>query len=324
MIKKSIAIIVLSFISLSVQASTIFVVSSYDPGYKWDAEYIQAIKDSIPTDHELILRSLDSRRLPSNQWQKKAAEIVTEIQKEKPDVVVIGDDNAMASVAKALETSGIPIVFLGINGTEEEYGLNNSTAMTGVFERPFIVQSIRHITKVLKNDLPILVLMDNSAMMQNAVNEHFRGQRRVDIQGTRVDFLLTDSAQDWKAAILDAHETYGAVVVGTYHTLKNGNGTPFSEEAAMTYAQYTLKVPLFALWDFSVAPDKAAGGYVISAYEEGKAASRMVKLVLSGVPVSNIVPSTSQTGHYIYSKKGMEKWGIQLSPLVATQAEFRE
>ncbi|TCS41406.1 ABC transporter substrate-binding protein [Reinekea marinisedimentorum] len=322
MINKWIASLALMLLCLSAQATTIFIVSSYHPEYQWDADYVRAIKENSSSGYEFIQRSLDSKNLPPEQWQQKAAEIVAEIRKTKPDVVVIGDDNALTTVGMEIKTSGIPIVFLGINGSARQYGLGGGSPMTGIYERPFIEASIRHVSKVTKGNLPILVLMDNSTTMQNTVSEKFADQRSVEVQGTQVDILLTNSAREWKTAIAGAHERYRAVIVGTYHTLRHDDGAAFSDESAMLYAQTALKVPLFALWDFSVAPDKAAGGYVISAYEEGKSASRIIRLVLSGVPVSSIASSNSQTGHYIYSKKAMEKWGIQLSPLVASQSTF--
>lgn len=314
----------LSLICVTAQAATIFVVESYHQGYSWDAEYYQALQDNLGTKHEYILRSLDSKRKLPEEWHQTASDVVAEIKSSRPDLVIIGDDNAMQYVGLSIAAFGQPIVFLGINGTLDQYGIAASATMTGILERPFIIQSVRHVRKVLKDDRSILVLMDNSVTMQNSVSETFGDARTVNIQGSTVDFVLTNSADEWKTAISNAHEQYDAVLVGTYHTLRNDDQSYFSPESAMQFAQQSLKVPLFALWDFSVGQEMAAGGYVVSAYEEGKAASRMASLVLQGVPISSIVPSNSQSGHYIYSQKAMQHWDVRLSPLIASQTTFKE
>lgn len=66
------------------------------------------------------------------------------------------------------------------------------------------------------------------------------------------------------------------------------------------------------------------GGFTISAYQEGLTGARLASLILNGIQPDRIPQIKSLSGHYVYSKSGMAHWNIELSPLVASQANFIE
>ncbi len=54
---------------------TIAVIQSYHLGYKWDADYVDAIQSVLGDDHEIHIFELDTKRLPKSEWPKKVASI---------------------------------------------------------------------------------------------------------------------------------------------------------------------------------------------------------------------------------------------------------
>jgi ABC-type uncharacterized transport system substrate-binding protein len=312
-------------IALPVFAADVFIVQSYNIEYEWDAEYIASLKAVLGAEHNYTIRELDSKRKQAEEWQETAKKVVEEIKKTRPDVVIVGDDNAMASVGSVLNGSKIPVVFLGVNGTLKDYGVEDSLNVTGVLERPFFEQSVRHLRKVTTRNKRFLVLMDDSVTMQNAVNETYGDQRKVFIQNTQVDFFLSNSAEQWQEKVRTAvDEEYDAIIIGTYHTLRWSDDTYFAPASAMAFLRAESVIPVFSFWNIFIGADKAIGGYSITAYEEGKAAARLAQLVIRGVSIENVPPITSVSGQYIYSKKGLEKWGVKLTTLTRSQAIFQE
>lgn len=312
----------LVFMLQSANAANIFIVPSYHAEYLWDAEYIETLTSILGPDHTYTIRRLDSKRLPESEWSVIAKDVVAEILRSNPDLVITGDDNAMRTVAVPLNGSGIPVVFLGVNGTLTQYGVQGSNNITGVLERPFFERSVRHVRKVAPGRDRFLILMDNSVTMQNAVGEKFGSIRNTNIQGTEIDIVMTNSAEEWLNAVQTAQGTYDAIITGTYHTLRNVDGDYVPADEAMREAVATTQVPIFSFWNIFIGSEKAVGGYAITAYEEGKAAARMAQLILRGVSVASIPVSVSLSGQFVYNKEGMERWGLKLSALTKSQTFF--
>lgn len=194
--------------------------------------------------------------------------------------------------------------------------------VTGVLERPFFKESIRHLQKVLRQNERLLVLMDDSATMHNAVNEFFGDKRQATLYGSSLNIVLTNDRDTWLQSVYGAHEEYDAIIVGTHHTIRDGAGTYIPPEELMKQASARTQVPIFSFWDIFIGEQQSIGGFTISAYQEGITAARLAYLILNGVKPSQIPQMRSLSGHYVYSRSGMEKWNLRLSPLIASQSSF--
>ncbi len=260
-------------------AKTVVIVQSYHIEYKWDADYIEAVRPD------------------------KVAEIQGKIAEIKPDVAILGDDNAFSLMAEHLVQREIPVVFLGVNGGPVQHPTLEHPLVTGILERPFFADSIRHLRKVLRQRDRFLVLMDDSPTMRNAVNEYFGDKRQATIYGSDLDIVLTNDRDTWLKSVVNAHERYDAVVLGTHHTIRDKD---------------------FSFWDIFVGEEQSIGGFTISAQQEGLTAARLASLILNGMRPDQIPQLKSLSGHYVYSESGLEHWNLQLSPLIASQANFVE
>ncbi|WP_430461163.1 ABC transporter substrate-binding protein [Thalassolituus sp. LLYu03] len=302
------------------------VIQSYHPEYNWDAQYLQALQDEMGERCELTAYSMDTKHLPKSEWPQKADDIAGRIARNKPDLVVIGDDNAFSLMATRVADMNIPVVFLGVNGGESQYPQAlHHPLITGVLERPFFEQNVRHMRKVLRHDQRFLILTDDSPTMNNAIGEYFGDTRSRTIHGTQVDVLMTNSREQWLHAIASAADAgTDAIIIGTHHTIYDHDGQYAKPDELMAEAWATAPVPIFSLWDIFVGDHKAAGGFTVSAYQEGVTASRLALMILNGTPVSSIEPMKSLSGHFVYSRKAMEHWHIRLSSLTASQTAFIE
>ncbi len=307
-------------------SKTILIIESYHPEYKWDKNYIQAFKDKFTGKHDIQIRYLDTKRIDKSEFNKSADRVLNEFNRIKPDLVVLGDDNANLLMIPRLSESNVPVVFLGVNSPLSKLNLDKYKNVTGVLERPMYLQTIKHIRKVMKPaPKKMLVLMDNSTTMQAAVNETFGEERSAKIRRTELDFILTNNETSWKKAIQNAtFNGYDGIILGTYHTIRNNNDDYVAPKRLIAWAHNNSQVPLFAFWDLAVGQGMAAGGYVVSGYDQGRLAARLAHFILKGVPVSTLEPFVGKVGRYVYSKSAMEKWNIKLNTMTASQTFYIE
>lgn len=303
-------------------AKTVVIVQSYHLEYKWDADYIEAVRSVLGEDHQIHIFALDTKRLPKPDWPAKVARIQGEIAKLNPDVAILGDDNAFSLMAEHLAQRQVPVVFLGVNGGLEQHPALGHPLITGILERPFFADSIRHLRKVLRKKDRFLVLMDNSPTMRNAVNEYFGEERHATVYGSELDIVLTNDRNTWLKTVVDAHTRYDAVVLGTHHTIRDEDGNYVIPHDLLKEAFFQAQLPLFSFWDIFVGEEQSIGGLTISAHQEGLTAARLASLILNGVRPDQIPQLKSLSGHYVYSESGLKHWNLDLSPLIASQANF--
>lgn len=303
-------------------SKTVVVVQSYHLGYKWDADYIDAVQSVLGKDHDIHIFELDTKRLPKSEWPQKVASIQKSISGLQPDVAILGDDNAFTLMASKLVEKRIPVVFLGVNGGPVQHPTLNHELVTGILERPFFAESIRHLQKVLRADERFLVLMDDSPTMRNAVNEYFGDKRSAEVHGSHLDIVLTNDKHTWLQSVFTAHEHYDAIVVGTHHTIRDAEENYIDPTDLIGEAFNRSRVPIFSFWDIFIGKQQAIGGFTISAHQEGLTAARLASLILSGVKPDRIPRLKSLSGHYVYSDSGMKHWNLNLSPMIASQANF--
>lgn len=320
---RLIALCFLTLLSLPGLTGTLAVVQSYSADYRWDAQYLKAIDDTLGKHHKIVRYELDTKKLPRAQWSARAASVLKQIQALRPGVVMMGDDNALSLLGEAVVKLEIPVVFLGVNGGADQHPIIHHKHVTGILERPFFKKSIRHLRKVLNKRDRFLVLMDDSPTMRNAVQEKFGDRRHVTLYGSALDILLTNHKETWLNAMLQAGDSgYDAVIIGTHHTIRDAQNRYAPPAELMKTAWEGAQVPIFSFWDIFIGPGQAAGGFTVSAYSEGANAARLAGLILNGIPPHSLNRLQSLSGEYVYSHSGMARWGLMLSTLEASQTHF--
>ena len=124
----------------------VFIVYSYHPGYFWQQDEKLGIKKALGgMDLVFDHYNLDSKRHQEKGWLEEQVKICLErIKAFKPDVIAACDDNAVKTVGRAFFKRQTPVVFLGLNGEPEDYGLvepgqrlRPGHNITGVLERHY-------------------------------------------------------------------------------------------------------------------------------------------------------------------------------------------
>ena len=304
--------LILVFSNLA-QAANILVIESYHQELPWVQDNSRGLKSVLGNQNQLEYLYLDSKRIPAENHPAQAQKAWQHFIEVKPDLVIICDDDAINLLAHRIARHGTPVVYLGMNSNPRQNGTYGSTNITGVLERPLLKRNIVEMSALLGSPQKALVLFDDSAVSKTALRDNFGNVTSWKLNTLRVDLLQTDSYPHWQGLIRTARaEGYEMIFIGLYHTLRDQNGKHIDTDEAIRWASKESNVPLFGFWDFSVGPQKAIGGLVMSGYEQGAAAGAMANELLQGKTAKALTPRIASRGEYLFSHSGMSRW--KLSP----------
>ncbi len=291
---------------------TILVIESYHSEYLWDAGYVKGLKSKLGDAYNLEFFHMDTKRLPKEQHAAMAAKAIDTFHSVKPDLVIVGDDAAMKFTGPRLARTSTPVVFLGVNNNPRNYFMQWPHNFTGVLERPLLAESIAAM-KTVKPDLRRVAVLFDTDLTAKAVHEElFDAKDRITIAGVDVDIKMFATFAEWQTFVSSAGQTYQACVMGLYQNLKDGANAIVDAEQVAAWTSSQSPVPLFAFWDFSVGADKAMGGLVVSAEEQGRMAAEVAERVLAGTAPQEIRPMTGGNGELLFSKAQLAKHNLRL------------
>lgn len=307
-------------------AKTILVVESYHAGFKWDQDYRRALSEALTPGHTLEFFEMDTKRLAEEKHAAMGQKAVARIKKSTPALVVMGDDAALKYVGPELDRLGIPGVYLGINNNPRNYVRESYGHITGVLERPLIKRNVAFIQQLVPAIQKVQILFDGNFTSEVIRNEVFGGKLATQLNGIQIDLKICKTVNDWKQAVRDAQSNgYQITVVGLYQALTGPNNRIANDEDIITWTSAHTPVPLFAIWDFSVGPDKAIGGLVMTGAEQGKAAASIVRKILENkTEPARIFPQTTTLGSFVFSRKQLARFGIRLPSEIANRAKLTD
>ncbi|MEH6471910.1 MAG: hypothetical protein V7752_11720 [Halopseudomonas sp.] len=295
------------------QRASVLVIESYHASYQWDADYRRGINDILGDSAELHFFQMDTKRLPTSEHPLRADLAWQAYRDTQPDLVILGDDNALKHLGRRLADTDTPVIYLGVNNNPRNYFSKIPRNITGVLERPLLNRSIIYMREVMEGTLnKVLILFDDGTTAQALLEEQFQGKQQRTVGPVDVHIRLIGNIDDWREAVVSAEALeYDAIVVGLYHTLTEKNGAHVPAQEVITWSSSHTKVPLFAFWEFAVGHDMAIGGLVLDGYTQGKVAATIAADVLAGAPLPRL-PQSSDEGQFVFSQTQLDKWGITL------------
>ncbi|WP_027709877.1 ABC transporter substrate-binding protein [Zooshikella ganghwensis] len=312
------------FSNYALAANKVLLIESYHADYPWDISYVEGLRSVFESKEISLLRfQMDTKRVPSVEYQQKADEAWAYYQQVQPDLVILGDDNALKFLAEKFSQTNTPVVYLGINSNPNKLGITKYKNITGILERPLFKKSIAQVKEILPNAKKLLILFDNGTTSTQALEDEFKGKKTGAISGIKIDIHQIGILSEWKSAVSSAKESgYDAIITGLYHTLRDGNDKSVDSTNLIEWTSENTPVPMFAFWDFAVGPKKAIGGLVLYGFSQGQAAGKMAMDILSGKQPSSIRPKIGEKGRNLYSKSLLEKWSITLPDSIAKRADY--
>ncbi|WP_022662810.1 ABC transporter substrate-binding protein [Paucidesulfovibrio longus] len=320
---------VLLFTPVPMHAETrhnVLLINSYHQDYIWVRRHNEALRRGLAPNVDLTVFDMDTRRIPVEQHPERIRLALEAFAEVKPELVILSDDKALKYLGETITSQGTPVVYLGVNANPREYFPSNTKLATGVLERPLLKRSIAFIKEVMGDDFKrCLVLFDDSNISQVVFHEVFNDKNEHTILGVQTDFLLTNDWNRWIESASNAKSNgYDAVITGICYTLREKDGAILDGDEVIRRTAAACEVPNFGFWENSIGPKGAIGGLVFTAAPQGSLAASIVMRILNGTPVASIPPCTAEHGVFLFSRSGLDKWGLKLTKRIAEEARFTD
>ena len=347
---KKIFFIIVSLFVLSSLSSTIhaqenklriFIVSSYHRQYLWsqdtskglyaafkDFKFIDndqqidelAKNDSLETDSVVIKKVWMDTKRKSRKAQIAAttSDIVNEINVFKPDLVLLGDDNAANFVGAHLLNTSVPVVFWGVDFNPLAYGYIDSIAhpghnVTGIYQSGYFKESLENLKKLFPNLKTFAILSDDSetgrAKSKVIVQLAEKGQLPLQLVGQ----VATNSFSEWQDSAMQLQGKVDAFFVVNHGSLKDDKDVPVDSLQAGAWYLVNIKKP-------EASPEKqfVQEGMLLSvddsgykqAYEAGRMADMILHQKKNPADIPLIAPSR---GAIMVNRQRAAMLGVDLS-----------
>ena len=230
----------------------IFIVSSYDADYLWsqstnrgvtsamlrygyldDEKQIKAFTESdfVESSRAVIKKSwMDTKRRNSSKEIAEATlRIMREIQAFKPDLVMLGDDNAANYLGNQLLDTEIHVVFWGINGLPLKYGLIDSMDrpghnVTGVWQAGYHKESLDLLHRLFPSARRFAILACDSVTARANVKQIHALARQGKLPLELFDTVITNSYADFQKRAPELADQVDAFFVLNHDTMQDEGG----------------------------------------------------------------------------------------------------
>lgn len=290
-------------------ADTVLVVHSYHVGYNWTDTIQAGIEEAMQGSGARIeVHYMDAKRKSSVEERSAAgAAALARVAELKPRVVITSDDAAQAFFAKDLAGKpGAPaIVFNGVNAEAAKYGYPAAN-VTGILERPHVTQCLEFVARIVPGAKSVAFIADPSDVTE-AMVPFFKAQAQP------VPIVAYDTARtvdEWKALVA-RHQDKDAILVHTYQSLKEADGSPADPKAVMAWTVANTKRPLVGVYDFAVR-EGAVFGITESAKEHGQESGRLAREILAGRAPGELPIATAKHGLVMFNLTSAKALGVQI------------
>ncbi len=309
-------------ISNMIFSQKVMIIGSYHDEYPWQREYKEALVKNLNGEYEIFSFNLDSKRLEIDKIKEKVKEAIEYIDLIKPDIVLLGDDNALNFLTKEVLQREIDIVFLGINENLRDYFAKKPDKITGVLSRPYYKRAINAIDKILNPARNILILFDSSPTSMNIIDENFIHVKK--IFNTQIHIEVVYDFKSWKRIVEASRKGYDAIIIGSYQKIED-EGKYIDGEELMRWTSKNSPLPIFSFWAFGVGCDMSIGGLVVSGETQGVEASKIIKLILNeGKEPKEVYPISVLGGKYLFSRRQLKKWNLSLPKDIENISEYTD
>ncbi|MBF0289711.1 MAG: hypothetical protein HQM14_18005 [SAR324 cluster bacterium] len=322
------AVLVALFGVRHASAGNITVVASYHPENAWTANCIQAIRERIGTKHAIDVIYMDTKRKPPSEHQEIADRTWKQIQKQKPDLIMTADDNALKYLAPEFEKIDSPVVFYGVNNNPRVYFKNGKIPenITGILERRMLIP----LGRMIKNLVPIqknrfLILFDDSQTTKAHLAITLHGKKNISFDGTTIEWQSHSYYDDWQNAVTRAAQTYDAIIVENWYTVKQrSTGQTVDANEVLTWTGQHSPVPVFGSIPHSVGAKKFIGAMVLTGSSHGRDAAKMALAILDEKKKpKDLTILTTKPDKYYFNQNNLQKFNLTLPANLQREAVFQ-
>ena len=338
-------VIVLSTIIVSAchsaPAKRIMVVDSYHKEYGWSKQthegFRQALNDLSYFDqneqiealeeHDFIATSqaiiqvlwMDSKHQKSaSELAQSTSSIIQKISEFKPDLIFLGEDNALNHIGNQLLDLDVPVVFWGVNNTPVKYGLVDSLEkpghnITGVYQRPYVLESLALLAAIKPTIKSFALLSDDTTTSRVYAKTIIRLQHKGFSPIELVEAVTTNDFDFFKKKALELQESVDAFFISPLVGMKGADGLPVPEAEVLKWYVNNIKIPETTANIYRVEKGLLCAADD-SAFKQGYVAAEMGHEILtSGADPALMPPRAPERGALVVNTDRAKMLGLELT-----------
>lgn len=344
--------------TVAAKQKRIMIVDSYDRTYLWSQSTQRGVNaamlkygylenaamakrlvdtDSVETP-KVVVKKLwmnTKKRNSIPEMSTATRQIMEEIRRFAPDLVLLGDDNAANYIGQQLLGSKIQVVFWGINGLPLKYNLVEKLEapgqnVTGVWQSGYHKESLDLLKRLVPKAQTFAILACDSESTRPNIKAIEQLAQRGVLPMKLMGKVVTNSFEDWKKGALDLAKRVDALFVLNHDTLRDRNGNHVDVMTAGRWYLNNIKLPEASHEDHFVTE-----GLLLTAndsgYNQGFLAFQMAYGILEqGLNPARMAVKTPERGPYMVNRQRARALGIPLEPalylideLIETSAALR-
>lgn len=295
----------------------ILLINSYNSTFPTFVDQIGGIKSVLKEDEYTIdIEFMDSKKFSVEENIDnfyKSLEYKVNNQK-KYDAVVTSDDNAYNFILEYQNElfKDIPIVFLCVNNVENALKSNNNSYITGVVEKISMKETIEAALLINKNTNKVIALSDSTVSGQSdlgyfyKISKDFKNIEFSDISFE--EYGIEEFTEKLKYIKMDD------IVILLSAFYKGNNGEIMSFDEGLKLVLENTESPVYHLWYHGMGKG-LIGGKIISHYEQGKMAGKIVKDILEGKDIKKIPVVIEGPNKFVFDNNVLIKYEINTKNL---------
>jgi len=327
--------------SAGAEKQRLVVVSSYHREYLWSQDTNRGVcaalldfhfldsaaqaqeysaKDYVESSRAVVKKLwMDTKRKSSSKEIAAAtARLAAEIDAFRPDLILLGDDNAAKYLGNQYLNTKIPVVFWGINGLPLSYGLLKSLEkpgynVTGVYQSGYLQECLEYLKKLAPEIRNFAILSDDSETGRVKARELEQLAAAGRLPVTLAASVVTNDLTQWQQQALKLAQSVDAFFVLNHNTLKDAQGRPVDQlEVGAWYLQHLQKP------DCAHEKQFAQEGILLvvddSGFKQGYEAVKIASLILKdGQDPGQIPVYAPDRGPVIVNRQRARQLGVNLS-----------
>lgn len=318
----------------------IFIVSSYHRTYLWsqstqkgvgaalmkygyldnDAQAQQlAGSDAVESTRAVIRKDwMDTKRKDSRADMAGAtARIMVALRAFKPDVVLLGDDNAARYIGGQLLDTATPVVFWGINGLPLKYGLVDSMDapgrnVTGVWQSGYHKESLDLLKRLVPKARTFAILACDSESSRPNIKMIEQLAQRGSLPLQLTDKAVTNSVEEFKSRAVELSKKVDAFFMLNHDTLRDSKGNHVDMLEVGRWYLNNIRIPEASHEDQFVLE-----GMLLTANDSGFNQGHLAVEMAAGILEKGLNPArmavrTPERGPYLVNRNRARQLGISL------------
>jgi ABC-type uncharacterized transport system substrate-binding protein len=289
----------------------ILYVNSYHVGYPWSDGEVAGAKEAVKgSGVELKVVEMDTKRNGSEEFAKQAAlKIKAEIERWKPDVLIVADDAAAKYlVMPYYKNASLPVVYCGVNWDGSIYGFPYKNA-TGMDEVALIQQIVDNLKGYAKGTRVGMLTTDD--LTERREGEAYRNIVKINFAAEK----YVKTFAQWKEAYKSMQDQADLIILGNKVAIPD-----FKDAEAAEWVLANSKVPTGTINDWMM-PFTMLGITKVPE-EQGIWAVKAALKILGGTPPSSIPIAKNEKGNLLLNVKLATKAGIVFKPALIKNAKI--